>query len=246
MPGLVEQTYGNLFRYAKTFINPFKKAVIQTECIIHQYINFQGIEILKNDRYMDAFTFFSDYVTQLNKGVVWADQDLKSSNHFYSPIKDRGLYGNSNALSLALEYYDTALKSWGNGDNENAMFYLGATAHLIQDMTVPHHANIRLLDNHRQFESFIRRAYHNTPSFLVYKGGYYMESIEEFIKCNARTAMRIYSKLRYISEEEKRFYTITKFTLPLAQRTTAGCFMRFYRDITKAGVRESGVLQGVS
>ena len=233
MSSVVEQTYGNLFRYARGIVNPFKKIVIKTECTIHKYINFQALEILKNDHFLDAYEFFSDYILNLNEGVVWADQDLKSSGHFYNPTREKGLYGNFDALTLAEDYYKKALEYWKNGDSDMSMFYLGATAHLVQDMTVPQHANIKLLDNHRQFENYIKRAYANTPKFIVTHGGYYMESIAELIRCNARTSIMIFNRLKDIEEDEKRFYTITRFTLPLAQKTTAGCLMRFYRDTAK-------------
>jgi len=52
-------------------LNPFKKAVIKTECMVHKYINIQALEILKNDKYIDAYCLFSDYIDDLNKGVTW-------------------------------------------------------------------------------------------------------------------------------------------------------------------------------
>lgn len=238
MAGKIEKAYGKAFKYALFMINPFKKKVIKTECEIHKFINFQALEILKNDKFIDAHCFFSDYIADLNKGVVWADQDLKSANHFYSPTRNKGLFGNSNAMSLAVEYYWKAKEYWFGGDINSSMFYLGAAVHLVQDMTVPHHANIRLLDKHRQYENYIKRTYLNTPVFAVDRGGYYMYGIEELVKCNARNAIRIYSRLRDIESYTKRYYTITKFTLPLAQKTTAGCLFDFYREVSKSGNRQ--------
>jgi len=75
---------------------------------------------------------------------------------FYNPDRKKGLYGNNNALSLAVTYYNKALEYWYDLQPNLAMFYLGAAVHLVQDMTVPHHANVRLLDNHRQYENFIK------------------------------------------------------------------------------------------
>ena len=226
----LEKLYGKLFKGFSIAVNPFKKVVIKTECEIHKFINNQAIEILKNDSYMDAYYLFSDYILDINKGVVWADKDLKSSGHFYNPDKGEGLYGNSDALTLALEYYDKSLQYWKLGQNKFSMFYLGATAHLIQDMTIPQHANIELLNSHRKYEKFIKKTYMNTLSFHVEKGGYYLNSIEEFIRYNAKAAIKIHSSLKEIKKDEIRFYEITKFILPLAQRTTAGCFLKFYRD----------------
>jgi len=232
MAGILEKSYGKLFNYFLFTVNPFKKIVMKTECQIHRFINVQALEILKNDKFTDAYSLFSDYIEDLNKGVVWADQDLKSAGHFYNPSRNKGLYGSSNALTLAEKYYKNAIDCWRDEDNNASMFYLGAAVHLVQDMTVPQHANIRLLDSHRQYENYIRRTYLNTPKFVVDRGGYYLETIAEFVKCNARTSMKIYAKLKSIEDTSKRYYTITKFTLPLAQKTTAGCFLRFYRDVS--------------
>ena len=234
MAGIFEKTYGKAFKYTLFVINPFKRKIIKTECQIHKHINEQALEILKNDKYLDAYYFFSDYIADLNEGVVWADQDFKSVNHFYSPVRNKGLFGNNNALKLAVEYYEKSKGYWYLYDINLSMFYLGAALHLVQDMTVPHHANIRLLDRHRQFENYIKRTYMNTPKFVADRGGYYLnEGIEEYIRCNARTAVKIYKRLRDIKDMEKRYYTISKFTLPLAQKTTAGCLLMFYKDVSR-------------
>ncbi|HHV98394.1 MAG TPA: phospholipase [Clostridiaceae bacterium] len=234
MRGYTEKTYGAFLKYLRIVINPLKKFITVASCEIHKSINIQALKILKNDKFIDAYSFFSDYIEQLNEGVTWADQDLRSMGHFYNPIRKRGLYGNRDALSLAEEYYDRALDKWKANDIEKSIFYLGAAIHLVQDMAVPQHANIRLLDNHRQYENFIRRTYVNTPKFKVYSGGYYyMNHIGEAVACNARNSIKIYSRLKRIKNTEKRFFTITKFILPLAQRTTAGCMLMFYRDISK-------------
>ena len=39
------------------------------------------------------------------------------------------------------------------------MFYLGAVCHLIQDITVPQHATGDLLNNHMQFENYVKLRY---------------------------------------------------------------------------------------
>ena len=234
MPGVMEKSYGRLLAYVRLLANPVKKTIIVTECKIHKFINIQALEILKNDKFYDAYSFFSDYILQLNEGVTWADQDLKSMGHFYNPYRGKGLYGNKNAMSLGVEYYRRATKDWRAGNIESSMFYLGAAIHLVQDMTVPQHANIRLLDSHKQYETFIKKSYLKFPAFTVYKGGYYyMSSIDEAITCNARNAIKIFSRLKAIDNEARRFHIITKFILPLAQKSSAGCLLMFYRDTAR-------------
>lgn len=230
---VVEKTYSNLFRYTLMMLNPFKRAFIRTQCEVHKFINNQALEILRNDRYNDAYLLFSDYSFELNLGVVWADQDFKSIGHFYSPLKERGLYGHNNALSLAEEYYAHAVYCWKDKDTNQAMFYLGAAAHLIQDMTIPQHANIRLMDSHRQYETFVKKTYLEVEIFKADRGGIYLQSIEEFIRYNTKIALKVYKKFHCVPDDEKRFFRITKYALPLAEKTTAGCFLMFYRQMSK-------------
>lgn len=77
-----ESTYGKTIRGIFFVINPVKKKVIKTTCIIHKYINSLAVEILKNKRKAKQYKFFSDNIEAINEGTVWADQDFKSTNHF--------------------------------------------------------------------------------------------------------------------------------------------------------------------
>ncbi len=214
-------------------LNPFKKAVLIAQCKIHVLINMQALEILRNDNYEKAYHFFYNYISDLNKGVVWADHDFKNIGHFYNPRKQRGLYGHNNALLLAQDYYARAIGFWKENDNNKAMFYLGACAHLIQDMTIPHHANIRLLDDHHRYELYIQQIFRELDEYRAHEGGVYLKSIEELIKYNAKIAIKVYKKFHCVSNKEKKYFRITKYILPLAEKTTAGCFLMFYKESSK-------------
>ncbi len=111
------------------------------------------------------------------------------------------------------------------------MFFLGAALHLVQDVTIPQHVNIRLLEDHRQFENFVKRTYQNVDAFQAYQKAYVMSTIENYIKFNARTALKVYKRFRTISDDESRYYRITRCTLPLAERTTAGALVMFYNNV---------------
>jgi len=230
MQKIVEYSYGKLFKYTMKAINPFKKAIMTTECYVHKVINIQALLILKNDSNIDQYNFFSDYITELNLGVVWADQDFKSSGHFYNPFKKRGLYGNTNALTLANNYYTFSKSYFKSGDIKKGMFFLGATAHLIQDMTVPQHANIKLLKEHHRFEKFVRDTFNDKPEYLVNNNGCYLSSIPEFVNYNSLYAIKANKKISYIRNEEERYYALSKLIIPLAQKSTAGLLMMFYTD----------------
>ncbi len=143
------------------------------------------------------------------------------------------MYGRSNALALAADYYAKAVRLWRKGDSRKSLFYLGAAMHLVQDVTIPQHVNIRLLDDHRQFENFVKRTYKNVQAFQAFEGAYTLSTIENYMKFNARTALKIYKRFRGVEDDESRYYRITKCTLPLAERTSAGVMIMFYNHVIK-------------
>jgi len=227
----VEAYYGNALRLFLRIINPFKKMVKKTEARVHQYINIKALRILKEHGFYKEYKLYYKFISELNKGVVWADQDFKSINHFYSPIKKKGLYGHSNALNLTHKYYTKAIDHWYKKDVKCAMFYLGACVHVIQDLTIPQHVNIRLLDNHHQYESFVKTTYNLVKEFSTLETPLQFDTIEEYARFNAETAIRTYNKYKHIEDDEERFYKTTLFALPLAQRTTAGCLIMFFKNV---------------
>ncbi len=227
----IEKTYGNILQYTFAFLNPFKKTIINTHCSVHKFINIQALRILKLDNHFSAYELFTLNISKINEGAYWADQDFKSSSHLYNPYTKKGLFGRRNAMELAVDYYAKAKDYFVNGDISKSMFFLGAALHIIQDMTIPQHANVRLLDNHRQYETFVKRSYQYVKEFKADKGAYILDTIEEYIRFNARVALKIYKKFKSLKQSEERYYRIANCTLPLAQRTTAGCMLTFYNDV---------------
>lgn len=229
----IEKTYGNILQSTFTFLNPFKKMIINTHCHVHKFLNIQALRIIKNDKRLDAFEVFALNISHINDGAFWADQDFKSSCHLYNPYTKKGLYGRRNAMDLAVEYYNKASELWQSNNEEKSMFYLGAALHIIQDMTIPQHANVRLLDNHKQYETYIKRTYQYIDNFKAAKEAYILDTIEEYVRFNARVALKAYKKFKNIKEDEARYYKLANCTLPLAQRTTAGCMITFFDNTIK-------------
>lgn len=141
------------------------------------------------------------------------------------------MYGRSNALALAVDYYADAARLWKKQEFHKSMFFLGAALHLVQDVTIPQHVNIRLLEDHRQFENFVKRTYQNVDAFQAYQKAYVLSTIENYIKFNARIALKVYKRFRNIEDDESRYYRITRCTLPLAERTTAGAMVTFFNSV---------------
>lgn len=234
---IFELYYGKAFRSILKAVNPFKKKVIKTEAKVHQFINVHALNILKANDYIMEFNEFNRHIETINKGAVWADQDFKSINHFYNPTKKKGLYGHGNALKLTQKYYEISLNSFKENDIEKSMFYLGAAVHIIQDLTIPQHVNIRLLDNHRQYENFVKTAYDKVRDFGTLDKPIVFDEIEDFVRFNTKVALRIYKQFKKIKDDNLRFYKTTRCSLPLAQRTTAGCLIMFFRKVNNIDLK---------
>ncbi|MDF2988724.1 MAG: Zinc dependent phospholipase, partial [Eubacterium sp.] len=84
---------------------------------------------------------------------------------------------------------------------------------------------------HHRFEKFVRDTFYETPDYLACDKGCYLESIDQFIRCNAIGAIKASHRHSVIFNDEKRYYEISRQMLPLAQRSTAGLFSMFYGDI---------------
>ena len=147
----MESSYDSILNLVFGALNPVKRSVINTHCNVHKFINILALTILANDGFEREYNFFVSYIEDINKGAVWADQDFKHSP-FLSPIYEKGAVWTKNAMDLANKYYTNAVTLWDEGDFNKSAFFFGAVLHLIHDMTIPQHANIRLLDNHRQYK----------------------------------------------------------------------------------------------
>jgi phospholipase C len=228
-----EATYGKTLRGLMVTVNPIKKKIMKTHCIVHKFINIQAIEILENQGYSDVHSFYKGYIKQLNKGVTWADQDFKSTNHFYHHIKGTGLYGFSNALTEFEKYYKCALKFIEEGDKRQALFYFGAACHLVQDATVPQHVNNKLLKNHRNFELWIISKLMSDYSFPIFNEIINEANMEDYIKNNALFANKTYLFYANIKIREDRYSKISTLIMQRAQKSTAGLMLDFYNEINK-------------
>lgn len=227
----IESSYNKALKFIFSAANPAKKLILDTHCAVHKFININALNILANDKYIREHNLFFNYIQDINEGAVWADQDFKSSNHFYNPVSKKGMYGRKSAMDLGIDYYNESLRLWKIKKFNESMFYLGAALHIIQDMTVPQHANIRLLDNHKQYENYIISTYKYVYEFQVETGTYLLKSIEDYVRFNSRVALKVHRKYKSVKDNKERFYLICRCGLPLAERTTAGAMVMFYNDI---------------
>ena len=230
MKNKIENTYGRTMQGLFFAVNPLKKRLIKTYCTIHRYINMQAIEMLKNEGHKEEYEFYKTYIKYLNDGVTWADQDFKSSNHFYHFSKGKGLFGFSNALDECRSYYKKAIFYSNPIDVERSVFYFGAACHLIQDATVPQHVNNKLLKSHRKFELWIISKFMSDYSFFADKGIIRYKKLEDYIINNSLMANNTYLKYMDMRDMEERYGEISSRIIKEAQRTTAGVMLDFYKE----------------
>ncbi|MEA4828240.1 MAG: zinc dependent phospholipase C family protein [Clostridium sp.] len=228
---ITERVFGKTARGFMVAINPIKKLIIKTQCLAHKYINDRSIEMLKNEGFIEEYRCFKKNIKYIDEGVTWADQDFKSSNHFYHFDNRRGLYGFSNALDECKKYYNLSLKYLDLGDIPRSMFYFGAACHLIQDTTVPHHVNNRLLKRHRNFELWIIQKILIGYHFEAKKGIKRYKELDEYIENNALTANLAYNKFNNIRDREERYMKVSCMIIQEAEKTTAGFMLDFYEKL---------------
>ena len=143
----------------------------------------------------------------------------------------QGLYGCKSSKQLFRKYYGCALVHWDCGDKDKSIFYLGAAVHLVQDATIPQHGSVKLLKSHRKYEQWIQKVHDNFLHYSVLNNGIYLENPFDYIEKNAKEAIEAYTKYSLIKDPSEKFFRIANRAFPLAQKTTAGCLMNFYKKL---------------
>ncbi|ERI90132.1 hypothetical protein HMPREF1982_04072 [Clostridiales bacterium oral taxon 876 str. F0540] len=129
------------------------------------------------------------------------------------------------------KYHNKSIAYMKLKEIDKSLFYLGAACHLIQDMTVPHHVNNRLLDSHRGFEMWIIKRFMSDYTFLIDKGVLRYKAVEDYIKNNALAANNVYLKYLKVQSKEERYGKMAAAIIKEAQNSTAGFFLDFYDQI---------------
>lgn len=191
----------------------------------HIYINNQALQILKNDDKSFTVSIIEGYKQYIDMGNLWADKGWKCFAHYYNQ-NGKGIIPWISAFTECSNYFEAALFFWKMDKCQKAMFYLGAAAHIIQDMCVPHHAMGIAFNGHRKFESW---AMLNKNLFKAKNSGLYnaYPNLKELINSNSESARKYYDD---VSEYNTNGYMkAAKELLSLSQKTTAYLFDYFIR-----------------
>ena len=137
----------------------------------HQFIMDRIPIILQNDGYTFLSDFLTPYLNQMKYGSMRADQTLwDSREHYMDPYSHGGYLLFKSAGQLADERFDAAIGHWLSGDRGGAFYDLGWSVHLVQDLTVPHHAAVTAFNYHSEYEQWV---YDNQNGYVVSSGGIY-------------------------------------------------------------------------
>ena len=207
-------------------VSPFQ-SFLDKPGLTHEFCNNQALAIIKNDGLWQCSNFLSNYIEELNLGVYWADKDWKNVHHYFEPCSGKGLWHSTHAIENFELYYQLALCSAKKYDLKKAAFFLGASAHILQDLCVPHHARAKLFNGHKQYEGWAQANY---DKYAVSTEGIYGQGLESLITNNACVAAEFFDWVRY-EDDVVHYNKATEVLLPLAQRTTAGLFHAFTTEI---------------
>ncbi|MBP2625299.1 MAG: phospholipase nuclease [Firmicutes bacterium] len=210
--------------------DPALQLIDRSYCITHQYCNDQALAILRENGFIHEVMLIGAYYEQLQDGVVWADLNWKNIHHFLHPKTRRGFWHFSNAALDYLQCINTAIKYVRLGYMREAIFYLGAAAHLVQDMCVPHHAKCQLFDGHKKYEVWVEKNLQDLS--FSQKGEIGFSNPVAILFENASTALDLYS---YVSAEAsvEQYKKATEVLLPLANQSTVNLFCYFFARVKK-------------
>lgn len=192
----------------------------------HEFCNLQAVQILRRDGFSRCAGFIQQYLPQLTAGVYWADEGWKNVGHYLVVGSEKGLWRFPTAIEEFRRYFGQAFYRVRRGDRAKAAFFLGAAAHLVQDLCVPHHARARVLSGHQQYETWAQA---NCQRYAVDSAGIYQEEhlAHTLLLKNAIVAADM---LSWVEPDagELSYHNATAILLPRAQRATAGLFLQFY------------------
>lgn len=211
---------------------PFQGLVDKTSPT-HGFNNRQAVEILSGDGRSHEAAWLGQYLPSFHEGCDWADTGWRNVSHMYDPTTGFGFKGWPSAPHMLREYWDHAIRFRAECNMHQVAFFLGAAAHLVQDLCVPHHAAARMFAGHKQFEEYAR---HNRHAFAVCSGGIYdmARTPEGWVYANADYTRGHYSHCITRSLKPQVIHAAVADLLPRAQRTTAG-FVAYFLKV--AGTR---------
>lgn len=195
-------------------------------CKTHKFCNLQALSILEQHGHTEHIHILTNHLPALQEGVVWADLQFKNINHFFNPITKKGLWHFSPGVYDFSVYLTKACRLAKKQDLNNSFFFLGAAAHLLQDMSVPHHVCGYLFHGHKKFERWVEN--HLEEFFFDTPAMKQIKSPIDLLYSDAMIARDFISQVEE-SSSEKQYRYAAETLLPLACISSAQLFEWFIK-----------------
>ncbi|NHJ46976.1 MAG: hypothetical protein FK733_04230 [Asgard group archaeon] len=192
----------------------------------------------------EIFNISHDYYDRMRYAQEDYDSDYyKQWGHYWNPYLHIGLYGNPGAPYHAKNYFEKAINYYlGLGiypvDKSEAYYNLGHAIHLLQDVTVPHHANLDPFGKHSDYEYFCDVRYKDGeidfPIYGTYEGQKDWNgniSVEGWIHQAALLAYPYYNIIESSPYNYHLWIDTATFLMGKAVELTAGFIFYFWQIV---------------
>ncbi|MHA1212735.1 MAG: hypothetical protein ACTSSH_09765 [Candidatus Heimdallarchaeota archaeon] len=200
----------------------------------------------------------TDYLDELYRAQDDYDGSYAQQwEHYWNPYTKTGLYGNRGAPYHAEDHFELAVDYYlGNGlypvDKTRAYYYLGYAIHLIQDLTVPYHAQNDPFNKHVTWEAFCDyhedQGYYDLPlnfSYAPPRDWNGKINTKSFVHNAALTSAPYYN---FIEENDYSFLSwlnIAEFLVGHSIKLTASFLLYFWQFVNDIDYDEDG-LSGIT
>ncbi len=215
----------------------------------HQWCFAKALTVLANDN-CPGLLFLERYAGQISQGLFdadWAVGTIPGTDiavapvmHHLNPYTNQGLGGwinisggvVTNAALFCEACFSAAMKLWPNNQALSMQVY-GVALHLVQDLTVPHHARCQVAYQHSEYEAWVHGHIDQTPA-LPSSGGIYdhRRPPSRWVYHNAFVAYEYFGYCDGRNPEPQKprtwgylrddFCLVRNAMVPLAVRTSAG------------------------
>ncbi len=236
------------------------KQVIKPLFKIENHIDlvYESSLLLKNDGKEDLYLFINStneergktYRELLEEGARDADIPFSGGYifqlfHFHHPWTHRGYLFARSSADVTVSIFTGAVGLWKNGDKAEAIYQLGRSLHLIQDIFVPQHSGVTAFNGHSQLENWLSD---NWKAYQVTSGGYYhwaqtfsaedgsihhvrTENLYDWIDFGSHLSFVWYNRyFRKKKFNEDTFHRVAAKIIPNVLRHSAGYLNKFFYE----------------
>lgn len=227
----------------------------------HIELVYESSLLLKNDGKEDLYHFINStdeergktYIELLEDGTRDADIPFSGGYifqffHFHHPWTHRGYLFAGSSADETVSIFNLAVELWKNGDKAEAIYQLGRSLHLIQDIFVPQHSGVTACNGHSQLEKWLTD---NWRPYQVTSGGYYhweatfsakdgsshhvrSENPYDWIDFGSHLSFVWYKRyFRKKKFNEDTFHEVAAKIIPNVLRHSAGYLNKFFNEAEK-------------